>query len=219
MERLLRAGDKLYLTFKNENGEEEIYKTVIAQKKDHLYVETPINEKTKKFGHFPTGARFFATFVNNKKVYGFETELLGRRTENVPLLILSYPGDAALKNIQRREHVRVPAMLDVAVHPCGTPFKPFTTTTMDISGGGCSLNLPEENALKEGMDVYLWLALPMKSGRYHYFKIKSRLVRLVSDGTRIRASFEFTDLNEFKRMQIIRYCFQRDLYLKRMVKG
>ncbi|MGV3487656.1 MAG: flagellar brake protein, partial [Tuberibacillus sp.] len=173
---MLGPGDDIFLEWINEKGETEKYKTVIASHDDHLYVEIPINEKTKKYGYFLIGTVFYCTFYHDNKVFQFETELLGRVRENVPLLILSYPGDEHLNVIQRRQHFRVEASLDVAVHSVNQGFNPFTTITNDISGGGCSAYLPKNasDSLKEGMDVLLWIVLPMQSGRYQYVTILSR---------------------------------------------
>lgn len=215
---MLKSGEQLYLEWVNEEGEVEKYKTVVASKDQNLFVEVPINEKTRKFGYFLLGTIFQATFYLEGKVYHFETELLGRIRENIPLLILSYPGDDQLTVIQRRQHVRVDTSLDVAIHSTNKGFNPFTTITNDLSGGGCSAILPSTATLKEGSDVYLWMVLPMQSGRYQYAKITSRVIRIIEKDGRPLASFQFKDISSGDRMHIIRYCFQRDLYLKKIVK-
>jgi c-di-GMP-binding flagellar brake protein YcgR len=215
---MLGSGDQLYLEWVNEEGEIEKYKTIIASRDKNLYIEIPINEQTKKYGYFLIGTIFQATFYQDGKVYHFETELLGRLRENVPLLIMSYPGEEQLSVIQRRQHVRVDTSLDVAVHSVNQGFNPFTTITYDLSGGGCSVVLPQNDVIKEGIDVDLWIVLPMQSGRYQYAKIPSRVIRILEKDGRPIASFEFKDINSADRMHIIRYCFQRDLYLKKLMK-
>ena len=220
--RMLTPGDRLELEWVNEEGQRERYQTVVAsQYNRHLYVEIPLNVKTKKYGYFLLGTVFHATFYKKEKAYRFETELLGRVRENIPLLLLSYPGDDQLQVIQRRDYFRVEAALDVAVHPVNRSFKPFTTLTYDISGGGLSAYLPKEvsEKLQPDMEVVLWLVLPMSSGRLYYLKNKSRLIRVYSDKGRSLASFQFIHLKNSERMHVMRYCFERDLYLKKELES
>lgn len=216
---MLSFGDALYLEWVNEKGEIERYKTVVSSKDERIYVEIPINVKTNKYGFFIQGTLFQASYYDAGKVFHFETEILGRMRENVPLLILSYPGDEQLTIIQRRKHVRVETNLSVAIHSPNQKFNPFTTTLNDLSGGGCSVHLPDGHHPQEGSDVYLWIVLLMQSGRYHYFKILSRFIRTIKSESSTIGSFEFKNIESATQMHIIRYCFQRDLYLKKMVKA
>ena len=143
MDELLKLGTPLYLEL-TVGGKNEKYKTNIAEiKENELFIELPINEKTNKYSFFYLNTVFQAYYFDSGKVYHFNAELLRRIKDNIPLLVLSFPGEENLSIIQRRQHVRVETALDVAIHPLHNEFPAFTTMSVDISGGGIAVHLPK----------------------------------------------------------------------------
>jgi len=213
---MLKVGESLYLECSENREEIERYKTVIVgMNEKEILVEIPINEKTKKFGYFNSGATFEAIFYAAGKVYLFQTRLIDRMQDKVPLLILDFPGSNNMQVIQRRQHVRVEANLDIALHPLEREFDSFSTVTLDISGGGCAVHIPATHRLIEGQDSQLWIVLPLEDRKLHYINVKANLIRLFEVKGQTRASFRFLTLSNSDRMQIIRFCFQRELLLKK----
>ncbi|HET6871438.1 MAG TPA: flagellar brake domain-containing protein [Sporolactobacillaceae bacterium] len=216
MVEMLKVGESLYLERRETKDEIERYKTVIVGVNDReILVEIPINEKTKKFGYFSSGTTFEAIFYAAGKVYLFKTILIDRMQDKVPLLILDFPGMANMEVIQRRQHVRVEANLDIALHPLEREFEAFSSVTLDISGGGCAVHIPSSNKLKEGQDIQLWIVIPLEDRKLHYISVKASLIRLFQVKGQTRASFRFLTLSNSDRMQIIRFCFQREVALKK----
>jgi c-di-GMP-binding flagellar brake protein YcgR len=102
----------------------------------------------------------------------------------------------------------------VAIHPLHQEFKPFATMTSDISAGGAAVVLPPqyERQLLPGMVVEAWLVLTMRSGEYHYLKIKAKIVRIFQGENGInKASLQFLDVAPQDRVRLIRYSFERQL--------
>jgi c-di-GMP-binding flagellar brake protein YcgR len=216
MVEMLKVGESLYLERRENTEEIERYKTVIVgMNEKEILVEIPINEKTKKFGYFKSGTIFEAIFYAAGKVYLFQTYLVDRMQDKVPLLILAFPGKNNMQVIQRRQHVRVEANLDIALHPLENEFPSFNSITLDISGGGCAVHFPSTHQLKEGQDVQLWIVLPLEDRKLHYVNVKASLIRLFEVKGQTRASFRFLTLSNSDRMQIIRFCFQREVSLKK----
>ncbi|RSK29347.1 pilus assembly protein PilZ [Bacillus sp. HMF5848] len=211
---MAKIGTTFTLEPKYGNEIEVLKCKLVEQKGNYLYIDYPINIKTRRTALLIDGTQIKVSFVIESTVYSFDTEVLGRvRQRNIPMLILSYPGDDQLVKIQRREYVRVETAADVAVHSLNDEFKPFVTVTTDVSAGGAALIVPKKVNLEANMKVITWFVLPMESGEYNYLRIYAKIIRIVpgKQGEADRAPIEFIDLEERDRQHIIRYCFDRQL--------
>ena len=191
----------------------ENYKCKVAEMGNgKIYIDYPIDMSTNRTAFLLDGTQLKVSFVGeDEAVYAFEAEVLGRTKRNIPLLILSYPGDEHLIRIQRRQFLRVDAIVDVAVHPLNDEFAPFTTVTSDISAGGAAIVLPNnETGVKHGMTIDIWLVLHMRSGDYHYLHFPARVVRIFEENV-LKASLEFLEVNDVDRLTLIRYSFEKQL--------
>ncbi len=112
---------------------------VVEQKDGVIYIDYPINTITKKTAFLIDGAQFRVTFNDeSKQSFAFNTEVLGRKKGNIPMIMLSCPPDEEFIKIQRREFVRVETPVDVAVEYDNR----FTQLVADdISAGGVLLAL------------------------------------------------------------------------------
>jgi c-di-GMP-binding flagellar brake protein YcgR len=182
-----------------------------------IHIDYPINMETGKTVFLLNGMQFKASFVGkDQSLYVFDTEVTGKIRHTVPLVVISYPGERHLVRIQRRQYVRVEAMVDVAIHPTNNEFSPFTTVTSDISAGGAAVVLPSNiKGFKAGIQVETWFALQMKSGDYHYLKIPSKVVRIFQSENPdiLRASLQFLEMSQQERILLIRYSFERQLQM------
>lgn len=217
---LLNIGDTIYLELDDEKDEvKQRFKCRLVDRvKEFLFIDYPINEITKRAGFFHDGTQFRASFIGqDQAVYLFETQLRGRKKGNIPMLVLVDPGKEKYIRIQRRQYVRVDTSVDVAVHPMNDEFSPFVTVTADISGGGIALLLPNKHKLPEGKEIYCYICLHMQSGEIKYIRATCHVIRIVQpkDSPRAKASIQFMEINEHDRQTIIRYCFERQLYLRK----
>jgi c-di-GMP-binding flagellar brake protein YcgR len=211
---MLKIGDALMLEPLDGGGEK--YKSKVLEIGDHyIHISYPIYEKTGKTVFLLNGMQFKASFVGQDDcLYLFETEVTGKVRQPVPMVVLAYPGADKLVRIQRRRYVRVKVNTDVAIHPLHQEFTPFATMTSDISAGGAAVVLPPryERQLLPGMVVEAWLVLTMRSGEYHYLKIKAKIVRIFQGENGInKASLQFLDVAPQDRVRLIRYSFERQL--------
>lgn len=217
---LLNIGDTIYLELEDDSDEEKprFKCRLVDRVRDFLFVDYPINENTKKVGFFHDDTQFRASFIGQDQVvYLFSTELRGRQKGRIPMLILKDPGKDKYIRIQRRQYVRVDVAIDVAVHPKNSEFTPFITVTADISGGGLALILPNNHNLPVGKEIKCWLCLHMQTGDIKYIQVSCNVIRIISskDSSREKASLQFIEISEHDRQTIIRYCFERQLYLRR----
>ncbi|BDG36586.1 flagellar brake protein [Saccharococcus caldoxylosilyticus] len=215
---MLKIGDML--TLEPLDGGKEKYKGKVMEIGDHhIHIGYPVDEKAGKTVFFLNGMRLKASFVGQDGcLYLFETEVTGKLRRPVPMIVLAYPSADKLVRIQRRRYVRVKVNADVAIHPFHQEFAPFATMTTDISAGGAAVVLPPSyhQQLLPGMVVETWLVLAMRSGEYHYLKLKAKIIRIFQDANGVyKASLQFLDVAPQDRVRLIRYSFERQLEAKK----
>ncbi|MCA1030540.1 flagellar brake domain-containing protein [Bacillus timonensis] len=218
---LLKIGDSITLEpMVNVDG--ETYRCKLVEiKNDRLYIDYPVNAKTGKSVFLMNGSVYRGSFLGQGKdssIYLFDTYVIGREKQNIPVIVLSYPGEDHLTRIQRRQFVRVDTYTDVAIHPRNSSdFKPFVSTTKDISAGGASIILLENQTLPQEKEFDTVFVLQMLSGEYHYLSLSSKVIRVIDGkkGERKKVSIEFINIGENERQIIFKYCFDQQLSLRK----
>lgn len=214
---MIKIGDVLILELKYSEKTEKYKCKLVERDGMNLYIDYPINQETKKTAFLMDGTQFKATFVTSDgSVYLFEGEVLGRIKLKIPMMMISYPGDEHLVKIQRRQFVRIETPVDVAVHPQKEEFVPFVCVTEDISAGGAAIISSKSCSLEANMQIDTFFVLPMQNGELHYLKLKSRVIRIseMNDENSI-ISVQFMDVSPLDRQLLLRFCFDRQLAMKK----
>ncbi|MGG5253774.1 flagellar brake protein [Neobacillus sp. SM06] len=215
---MIQIGDSLTLELKNAEQVEKLKCRIVDRKDNLLYIDYPINLRTNKTAFLFDGTQLNATFIDQDgtSVYLFKSEIVGRVKINIPMLVLTYPGSDGLIKIQRRNYVRIEAAVDVAIHPLGNEFEPFTAVTDDISAGGAAVLIPHEITLQPDMMVKTWIVLLLQNGEFHYLSLRSRIVRVIRyNETMNKLSLQFNDISNMERQLLLRFCFERQLEIKK----
>ncbi|MDL4840783.1 flagellar brake protein [Aquibacillus rhizosphaerae] len=210
---MIKIGTPITLEYYNEENIEKYKCKIVELEGATIYIDYPINETSGRTGIFSKGSEFIASFVGkDNSVYRFETVLKGKKTSNIPMLLLHYP-ENELTRIQRREYVRVMTAIDVSIHENEGHLSPFTTITYDISGGGLSIIIPENYTFIPKMLLNVWLVLPMESGKFSYINATTEVIRVNKrDGNKKDLlSLKFVEIKDKDRQEIIRYCFENQL--------
>ena len=215
---LIQIGDVLTLELKSSEDEEKFRCRLVDIRDNEFYIDYPISLATNRAAFLLDGTQLKVTFVGNdgSSIYLFESEINGRVKKNIPMLILTYPGNNHLIKIQRRQYVRVETAVDIAIHPLEFEFAPITTITDDLSAGGSAVLIPKEVSIKTDMRILAWLVLIMQNGDYHYMKLQSRIVRIIPfSETRNKVSIQFIDVSNQERQLLLRFSFERQLEAKK----
>jgi c-di-GMP-binding flagellar brake protein YcgR len=211
----MKIGTVLQLLITQANKQNKKYRCKIIDKNDkYLFIDYPVDVKTKKTAFFNKGTVFDVFFIGEDEVvYHFRSRLAAKVKLNIKALAMTLPEE--LKRVQRRNFVRVDAAVDIAVHSPDQLFPPFTTVTNDISGGGVSILLPKHKKLK-GKLVELWMVLPLAGGQYVYPHTKAELVfdKEGENGITI-AAFKYVNIDQKMQQSIIRYCFEKQREARR----
>lgn len=186
---------------------------VVEMKDNVVYIDYPINVMTKKTAFLVDGAQFRATFSTEaKQSFAFNTEVLGRRGGNVPMIMLTCPPYEEFIKIQRREYVRVETPVDVAVQHNGQFYQ---LVAEDISAGGMAILLRTAVGFTDGADAKLTVVLPFGNGEVRYVQTEAKIVRIFErDDIRV-ATVQFTDTDDIDKQHIVRFCFERQLMIRK----
>ncbi|MBN8200303.1 MULTISPECIES: flagellar brake protein [Bacillaceae] len=214
---MINIGETLLLELTYSEKSEK-YKCKLAEREgNNLYIDYPINQETNKAAFLLDGTQLKATFLaEDGTVYLFESEVMGRVKLKIPMMVLSYPGDEHLVKIQRRQFVRVETPVDVAIHPESNEFIPFVSVTDDISAGGAAIIAQSRSSLKANMQIHTYFVLAMQNGDNYYLRLKSKVIR-VSEPKNGKSliSVQFMDVSPQDRQLLLRFCFDRQLAMKK----
>lgn len=186
---------------------------VVEQLDNTIFIDYPVNIATKKTAFLVDGAQFRATFTTESKhSFAFNTEVLGRKGGNVPMIMLSGPPPEEFIKIQRREYVRVETPVDIALEYEGH-FYQFVAE--DISAGGTALHLKSPVGFQDGANVKLFIVLPFSNGDVQYVQTDAYIVRIFERDEMQIASVQFTDTDELDQQHVVRFCFERQLIIRK----
>jgi c-di-GMP-binding flagellar brake protein YcgR len=218
--KLPRVGQTVYLNLVSDSDETGSFKTRIADLQgDIASIEMPISEKTGRIGRFPIHSVCNVWYLGEDGAcYEFRVEIVGRRDEQIPLLLIKMPPKEHVKRTQRRNYLRVKTSVDMAVK---TEDKVrnyhFLARTNELSGGGLSFACEEKYRFKAGDRLHIWLSLPNKTGSVaHAFAVMEivRCRQAMEPGKPQLISGKFVRITESDRAKIVRACYERQLELR-----
>ncbi len=101
------------------------------------------------------GTKIIVSFAGDTAAYKFQTEIIERSRQPVPVLTAHLPEDDGIIKIQRRRHFRLELRVNVRYRRVDSEWENIEdefreSHTLDISGGGIKLLISSEEELKEG---------------------------------------------------------------------
>ncbi|WP_062198297.1 flagellar brake protein [Massilibacterium senegalense] len=218
---MMQVGMPLFLERVDDNDEIITYRSRIVELNDtSIYIDYPINQQTGKVTFLLENTPFTAWYVGviDQAVYRFFTTVSKRVYKEIPMIELTRPEVKDIERIQRRQFVRVETAVNTACHPIHQPFEPFVTVSEDISGGGMSILVPDTCKWEPDWEVNLYFSIYQKGDQPVYYQQLAKVIRLTEVKeleNRKRVSLEFVDIDEKVRQELIRFCFQHQLKMKK----
>ncbi|MDQ1909443.1 flagellar brake domain-containing protein [Paenibacillus sp. GD4] len=211
---LPKVNQILYIQVNSIDEEEakEVYKSRIADVSDtYISMEVPLSEKTGKLKRLYQGDEMSIYFITDGGVKNyFTSSVMGFSDDVVRLVHIKKPEPDAITKVQRRNFLRVPAELEIAVKY--SEQLQLVSLTDDVGGGGISFLSEGHIPLASGMFVACWLLIPFKNGQIEHVPFKSEIVRIKQlESGKNQVMMRFTDITDRDRQKIIRYCFERQL--------
>ncbi|MEI2464047.1 flagellar brake protein [Niallia taxi] len=215
---MINIGDTLILEPAHSEAPEQYKCRLVEMNDNEIFIDYPINSKTKKAVFLLNGTQLKVSFVTSHgTVYMFDSEIIGREKQgNIPMLLLHYPPKDQWIKIQRREYVRVETSVDVAITSIHNELKPFATITTDISAGGAAILVPKDSNMKAETIVEPYFVLPMQNGEYYYPKVQAHVKSIFHHNeTHNKAPLEFLEVSPADRQLFLRFCFDRQLSFRK----
>ncbi|MGD8189175.1 flagellar brake protein [Brevibacillus ginsengisoli] len=198
-----------------------VYKSRVADiQNDMIIIELPINETHPSgISSYVVGSRWQCWYIGGDgSRFDFQTEIIGKRRENIPMLELKPPVKTEVTRTQRRHFVRVSTHVEIAVKIDDRVRNyHFLARTIDLSGGGLAFSCPDKYTLQEKDQLKIWLALPSKSNKVGHAYAVGEIIRVKrpeEKGGNQWVSVNFMEIKEGDRAKVIRACFERQLELR-----
>ncbi|WP_163855684.1 flagellar brake protein [Paenibacillus elgii] len=211
---LPKVNQTLFIQINSIDEEEakQEYKSRIADVSDaYISMEVPMNDKSGKLKRLYPGDELSVYFITEGGVKNyFISSVLGFSDDVIRLVLIKKPDPESITKVQRRNFLRVPAILEIAVK--FSEQLQFVSLTDDVGGGGISFLCEGYVPVESGHTVECWLLVPFKNGQIEHVPFKSEIVRVRELETgKKQVMMRFSEITDRDRQKIIRYCFERQL--------
>lgn len=216
----IKVGQLLHLEVNDDfDDSNKLYKSRIADiQGESLAIEIPIDEETGKMHGFPMKTEITISFVDMGGIkYAFDTIVTGKSRDNIPLLLINMPKLDQIRKIQRRDYLRVPTNLKLTFTPQNKE-ESVEGTTIDVGGGGAGFALDSSINLELGDELVCSITIPVARKGLDVIRFSAKVARIIppNEGYNLqRIGLQIMDIQERDRDKIIRYCFQRELELRK----
>ncbi|MGH4140937.1 flagellar brake protein [Clostridium sp.] len=189
--------------------DEKYYNTNIQDlTEEYIAISIPIN--AGQYIPLSKGTVMDVIYYEEENLYKFKSSVIGRKFENIPILLISKPKE--IIKIQRRKYVRVP-LLKAAKYknlknkPKTNPrtvdkSEYFRAVLVDLSGGGMKVRVSEEIKLND----FILLDLVVNEEDVLIVGQAKRIQK--DDEGRFVCGLSFEFLDSPTRERIIKYTFQ-----------
>lgn len=211
---LPKVNEILYIQVNSIDPEEAqlVYKSRIADvNANYISMEVPLQVGTGKLKRLYAGDQINAHYITEGGVKNyFNTVILGFKEEVIRLVLIKPPEADQITKVQRRNFLRVPGELEIAVK--ATEQIMFTAMTDDVGGGGVSFICESRIPIKTNDMLNCWLLVPYRNGTIEHANFKGEIVRIKQlESGKLIVMVQFTEIVDMERQRIIRYCFERQL--------
>lgn len=175
---------------------------------DYIAISIPVDNGEYLVPH--SKEDLTVTYYSSSDVYSFNSSVIGRKVDNIPLILISIP--LKVKIIQRRNYVRVSVFVEAncwsiedgngdVIEKLIKSQKPTKGTILDISGGGSRLLI--ESKVK--MNDLVCVEIPLDNDK---LLVYGRVVRISNDDLgREIIGLDFKDMSESTRDRLIKFVF------------
>ncbi|MDM5320460.1 flagellar brake domain-containing protein [Bacillus altitudinis] len=208
---MLQIGDAITIEYVNENKEVKTAKSkVLENNNDDICINYPADKETGRTIYLNQQTEITVFFFDENQIpYKFISEVIGKKKEDIPMIVISIPPKEEMIRLQRREYLRVDTMVKTMITQ--TDEESIDTFIVNMSAGGLAIAVPEGISLKEDGEVITEFELPLKEP----VKIKAvaEMSRVYQDEQtgKIRAIMEFSEITNDQQQHIMKYCFQQQL--------
>ncbi|MCB2291935.1 flagellar brake domain-containing protein [Clostridium algoriphilum] len=174
----------------------------------YIAISIPIN--SGEYLPLSNGVIIDVIYYEEENLYKFKSTVIGRKFENIPMLLISKPKE--IKKIQRRKYVRVPLIKTVKYKNIKREQKTNPKTIdvsqylkavlVDLSGSGMKVKISEEIKLNDFLVVSLLV-------NDEDIIIVGKVMRIIKDiDSRFICGLSLDSIDNSTREKIIKYIFK-----------
>jgi c-di-GMP-binding flagellar brake protein YcgR len=174
------------------------------------YIAINIPSSSGEYLPLSKGTRIDVIYYEGENIFKFESTVIGRKFENIPILLLAKP--KIVHKIQRRKYVRVPLVsIGKYTNLKGNPKvstsiiesnQYFKAILVDLSGGGMKVKVSEQVKVND----YLLVSLIINGEETN---IVGQTIRVIKDEEgRYVCGLTFQSLENSTRETIIKFIFK-----------
>lgn len=194
----LQNGQTVKINFVIPFIKQESFSCVIKWvEKDRIGLVFP-QDRQEIIRDLPEGKEVEAIIYTNSGIFVFDSIVINSPLEHD--FVIELP--SGKKKIQRREYVRAPISLDIALKKDDIKFE---TRTMNIGGGGIRFIAGEEFKTDDRWSFSLFLP----DGRM--VAGTGKVLYTLLQGSNIASVITFTSIDETERNRIIKLCFDEEV--------
>lgn len=165
-----------------------------------ILISIPLDREV--IGQLSIGTKLEVTYLAVGNKYAFQTEIIGRTRDTIPLLRLAKPKESEIVKIQQRENFRVNSNLRLMINE-------FELHTINISAGGALFSSKLDFPLREGDEVIGTLFVPNSHTKVDVaIPFQCKIIRIMKNQERKNVAIQYTKINRNDQIKIIQHCFQ-----------
>ncbi|CAH2712898.1 putative protein YpfA [Neobacillus rhizosphaerae] len=186
-------------------------RSIIAEiGENEILISFPLDRNM--IGLLMEGMQVDVIFMMDDDQYKFQTEIIGRKNDKIPLCRISKPQEKEIIRIQRRDNFRVNSHLLLLLNET-------KLNTINISAGGMLFSCGMDLELQQGEVVSGTLivpAIPNKNSALIPFQAQIKRIHLIKNQDRKNVALKFIEMDKQDQMKIVQHCFekQRQMRLK-----
>ncbi len=175
---------------------------------EYIAISIPIN--SGEYIPLSKGTAIDVIYYEEENLYKFQSSVIGRKFENIPILLIAKPKD--VKKIQRRKYVRIPIICTIKYVNLKNAPKTDPKTIknseymkallLDLSGGG----LKVKTSVEVKLDEFLLVSLNINKEDILIVGQAKRIIK--DDEGRFDCGLSFEFLDTLTREKIIKLIFQ-----------
>jgi c-di-GMP-binding flagellar brake protein YcgR len=189
-------------------GEKYFKSNIQDTTEQYIAISIPIN--SGEYLPLSKGTLIDVIYYEEENLYQFKSVVIGRKLENIPILLISNPKE--IKKIQRRKYVRVSTIdtvkyINLKNEPRTSPStiqdnEYSQAILLDLSGGGMKVKISEEIKLNN----FLLVCLTINNEDIFIVGQAMRIVK--DDEGRFNCGLSFEFLDNATREKIIKLIFK-----------
>jgi c-di-GMP-binding flagellar brake protein YcgR len=187
--------------------QDQSWKSIVAEVRDkEILISFPSD--LSSLGQLQIGTKIEVSYTLNDNKYAFITEIIGRKTENINLLILNKPEKKDISKLQLREDFRVNVNVPLFL-------KDKESKIINLSGGGLLCSCSPDLELNASEVVSVTISLPNFSREKDTtISFQCEVIRVVKVLERNQVALKFLDLNERDQKKIVQFCIEKQRQLR-----